>query len=560
MTDTRTERMPLSRARLVPATSILLLSLASLVWIARDRTVWPWDQAWYGQTALDLWAARPQTWDLVHWLWAMLNAMGSKPPLLPWLAQFLVPLSRFTGGRMEPALLLGNVVCQGAIFILLFRLGKRIGCRTIEALAGALIGTGGSLTIGLTDQFLVEPLLEAACVLLMCEAWTAGKADGLRLSAGLVVTTALGFLTKASAFTFVVPYLVYVAVARLATRGAPRQARGLTYPWLALAGIAGFACVAWYVVNWASMRQHFIDATSNQVALLYGSVGSLSTKLSFWSRSAAIGLSPWPWLALLPAMLVLLGLASLIPNFLRLRPLAALGEATRSGWLFAGASAGLVVVTVVGLSFQIEEETRFIVTIYAPLGIATAWALAALGRRWLSVATAGVFALNTLWNIGISEGVWGAPQSTSVWLKPYDADAHNMARLRSVVAATCPPDHDPNFRVIGNEYPSFNANSAAFYAAIQRRGERTTCPYTSLGFAEKDARRALAGLDELPAQEVIFIAPARQPPADAFNAVSLAVLESLRSNPEFDLKIADNGEVWIFNRRDNGPTGRPGKP
>jgi hypothetical protein len=546
--------------RILLVAGLFPLVVASLIWIERDHTVWPWDQAWYGQATLDLWDASGR--GPIAWIQAMIAALGSQPPLLPWLSQVFIPLSPLYQGRIEPALLLLNVLCQGAGLILIFRLARRIGCGEVEALTGALIAFGGSLVVGLADQFLVETLLCTICVLTMWVAWRAAEATRLLFVASLTLTTALGFLTKPSAFTFIIPYLAYAVVARIATRVKMRQ--GGRHVWLvaALACISAAACLAWYVMNWALMRQHFIDATFNEIALLYGSAQPFSSKLRYWAQSAAVGLSPWPWLAPVVMLLILGGLASRIPHFLSLQASVALTEAIRSGWLFAGASAGLVVVMLCGLSYQIGEDPRFVVTVYAPLGIATAWALTTLGQCWLSTLAAGLFALNTLWNIGISHGLFN---SAGPYLKPYDPDKRDMARLSRVVADTCPPNHDPRYRVIGVSYPSFNANSAAFYAAIQRWNRGLACSYTDLGF-EKDVERAIARLDQLPAQEVIFIAPAKQPAANFANApgfanaVSFALAESLRSNSSFELKVSDDGEVWIFVRRSEDPAASRKKP
>src|SRR5580658_6522016 len=123
------------------------------------------------------------------------------------------------------------------------------------------------------------------------------------------------------------------------------------------------------------MQQHFFDSTSGNAALLYGSHGALTMKLTFWSRAMAVGLSPLPWLAVLPVLLILLALAWRVPQFVRQGFAAALREATLSGWFFAGASFGIVACTILGLASQIPEETRYLSDIYAPLGIATAWAL-----------------------------------------------------------------------------------------------------------------------------------------------------------------------------------------
>jgi len=82
---------------------IAVLMTSSLVWILNDRSVWPWDRAWYGEVTLDLGQARHG--GLLAWGAAALHAIGAKPPLLVWIAQFFVPLSRFTGD-VESSLLL----------------------------------------------------------------------------------------------------------------------------------------------------------------------------------------------------------------------------------------------------------------------------------------------------------------------------------------------------------------------------------------------------------------------------------------------------------------------
>ena len=60
-----------------------VLLLPSLYWIARDRAVWLWDQAWYGEVSVDLWYL------LVHhpvqWQGAATQAFGIKAPGIAWV-------------------------------------------------------------------------------------------------------------------------------------------------------------------------------------------------------------------------------------------------------------------------------------------------------------------------------------------------------------------------------------------------------------------------------------------------------------------------------------------
>src|SRR5438132_10486575 len=82
----------------------------SFVWIGLDRSVWPWDPAWYGEVSLELYSAmRLHT----YWLASMANAFGQKAPGIAWLGQFFVPL-RGVVGSTERALLVSIVLTPAA--------------------------------------------------------------------------------------------------------------------------------------------------------------------------------------------------------------------------------------------------------------------------------------------------------------------------------------------------------------------------------------------------------------------------------------------------------------
>ena len=50
----------------------------SLVWIAEDRTVWLWDQAWYGEVSADLWFWMGHS--LRRWVGELADGLTIKPP------------------------------------------------------------------------------------------------------------------------------------------------------------------------------------------------------------------------------------------------------------------------------------------------------------------------------------------------------------------------------------------------------------------------------------------------------------------------------------------------
>src|ERR1043165_4465227 len=118
--------MPTARwtpAAIAPVALIAALLVSSVVWVCLDQRVWPWDQAWYGEATLDLWFARSQ--GAQAWLNAALHALGSKPPLLLWIAQFMLPLSRVTGD-IESSFLLVNVAAAGATLAVVYVVARRL--------------------------------------------------------------------------------------------------------------------------------------------------------------------------------------------------------------------------------------------------------------------------------------------------------------------------------------------------------------------------------------------------------------------------------------------------
>src|SRR5207253_1842232 len=79
----------------------------SIVWAFLDRSIWPWDPAWYGEVSADLWATLRT--DAGNWGTAMAHAFGAKPPAVAWLGQFFIPLGGALGGD-STVLLLSIVV------------------------------------------------------------------------------------------------------------------------------------------------------------------------------------------------------------------------------------------------------------------------------------------------------------------------------------------------------------------------------------------------------------------------------------------------------------------
>jgi hypothetical protein len=162
-----------SQAALVPILIGALLLIPSVIWIARDHRVWPWDQAYYAMQALKIEHALHD--GPIAWEWAFLKVPDSRAPLLVWLAQITSPLAgAFLGA--ERAFLLVNILAGVATFWLVFSTLRRLGADIWAATAGMALCGGASSFIGLNHQFLVEGVQVTTVAAMI---WVAGQAARL---------------------------------------------------------------------------------------------------------------------------------------------------------------------------------------------------------------------------------------------------------------------------------------------------------------------------------------------------------------------------------------------
>jgi hypothetical protein len=133
------------------------------------------------------------------------------------------------------------------------------------------------------------------------------------------------------------------------------------------------------------------------------------------------------------------------------------------------------------------------------------------------------------------------------WPRPYQSDGTARRRLNLAVAMSC---STPNrLQIVGVEYPSFNANSAAFYSAQQRLTRGYRCSYTSLGYAATDLSQALARLNAIDPDYFVTIDPALQPAPDVFNQISLPAAEALMRDNRYQTVPTPDTSLLILSRR-----------
>ena len=483
----------------------------------------------------------------------MIHAMGSKPPLLVWAGQFFVPFRHLTGS-VKSALLFINIALAAGTILLICYAAQSLGVGTMAILAGALACAGSQIFIGLTHQYLVEFTQGVTIAALMLIAVGAEKKSATRTLSLAILIAGLGMSIKTTSLMFILPLGGYIGIVLLVNRvrigklaTVPRW-RGSDLALVLSAVAATAAVVTWYATNWLLMAQHFVNATTGEVALNYGSADPLLSKLAFWISFLSLAISPFSIISIGVSALIIIAVVIGIVRVLAAQRSYWLPCAIRSGTLFAITLAGTIVAMLLAYSLQINEDTRFLMPIIPMIGVLVAWSLNVLSQRLVSLAFLVAFAINAAVNHAYAHGISPFDMRPFPWLLQVHLSAEDRETLAQTVDVTCSRDASQRYKIIGVEYPEFNANSAAFYSA--KRGLRVgyRCNYTSLGYAETDAQRAWDRIMALGADYVVTIPPEKQRSPDFVNRVSRPIAERLSHDQKFTLVPPSGAGLWIFAR------------
>src|ERR1035438_4223363 len=265
---------------------LLFLLAPSALWIIRDRTVWPWDQAWYGQVSADLW----------YWLWhspqrwvmTMANGLDIKPPGIVWLGQFFVGLRGFFGS-VEASLLFSILITQFVLLYIMFKMGQAMfPGRGLVPVSGVFFAASTQLFVGLSHQFFVEPLQAVAVAWAFYLAHRSRDWPRPRVIIHLGAVLILGALSKATTPMYCLFPLVYAAVQLV--RRPPTQSFaaemkvGTSRAIVLVFGILGVLCALWYLRHLSDVWRHVHDSTTGDIALHYGSRDTVLNKIIVWSK------------------------------------------------------------------------------------------------------------------------------------------------------------------------------------------------------------------------------------------------------------------------------------
>jgi hypothetical protein len=521
----------------------------SAIWIAEDRAVWLEDQAWYGEVSVDLWCG---FWHSAReWLGQLVDVIPLKPPGVVWLGQLCIPL-RHVFGSVEISLLVSILATQFVLLAILYCIGRRLSpASRLCAVAGVALAAGTSMFIGLSHQFLVEPLQAVAVAWVYYLAAEAPSRPRPRVALELALALAVGLVAKADTPLFCVLPALYAA-GTLCRKGPLRAEfraawnSGAFRLQAVLLPVVGAFGGVWYYRNWHTMVKHVRGASFGPVALDFGHRAPWPGKFAEWSGlSIDSFLSPclgWVFLAVLAAA-GCWGIGSFRQRHERVRiePVAI--------------AAALQIPLVLSMfSAAITVEARFLYALLPAVAIVFVQLCAFLPARML---VAVIVACGAQWAVVNAEslGIAGRPTHQFKWLTTPEFDASRYDDLTSVLRLTA--SLDERIDIVAVESPWMNANAASFFAAKERLRSRRRTYYVSLGYAESDLTAAMRRIWRFRSEYVITLAEPFQTGLPGFlNVVSLPALGAIRNDSRFlQVPYASRNGVLVFRVEDGLPAG-----
>jgi len=537
-------------AYLVP----LALMWPSVIWIAVDRSVWSWDPAAYGKSAVELFA------DLIHspghWVAGMLAALPWTSPGIAWFGQLFVPLGYVTGS-IDRGLLVSIWLTQGLTLVLIYTsLWRLFSDNRLVSITGCLVTASAPLFVGLSHQFLTEPLQLLAVawfVLIMCGApyWTRAFTVGQILAA-----VPFALLAKASTpLYFVVPGVVALWHVVKGGRSLFTR-RDWLDPSVVLTLVAGVflsaAAIAWYSKNLGFVSQHVSLASSGPVAELYGRADSFSNSLLFWLRATQNSFF-LPSVFLAVALICALGS---VRHFVS--PHVTADHATTC---CASAVVQISIVLTV-FSLNANREVRFLLALLPYVSLVVSWAATQLDAR---PATIAVIVMCLVQFTAVHSESLRVTSRNLPFVAPI-RDDREARTVDAIVSRTCSDPRaqgeghvDRYWNIVGDSRPWLNENTLGYVAAKKFAIEdRVRCAYTGIaGYFDADVNAGWNRVLSLDPHYYVATDPDIYPVPDdkvsqAIDKLNISLLNKVETSGSFapEPVLRDDPGVMIF-RREN---------
>ena len=267
-----------------PVVVILILMLPSFYWIVNDHRIWPWEQAGYGERSVDLWFKFTRR--VSEWTPTMLASSGANTPGIAWLGQFFVPLGRATRS-IDTLLLCSILAIQIASIALFYQIAKELAPgRRLVAAVGILLFGSAPLFVGMSHQYLPEPLQLFGVTYFYFLAATGHRMSRETLLGNLLLATAIALLAKMNSPVYCVLPGLIASYTLFRKRNSKSETclKGAYWRWLCLSAgvILCAACATWYARNLPALRETSILQASLKFAPDYVRPATFLERLSSW--------------------------------------------------------------------------------------------------------------------------------------------------------------------------------------------------------------------------------------------------------------------------------------
>ena len=529
---------------------LFLFIFPSLIWIFVDKRVWPWDQASYANNSLELFYSLVSS--PLDWIKGMMLAGSVKAPGIAWLGQFFVPLGVMLGS-IDIGFLLSILLIQFLVLVLVFESVKELSNgRKLIAITACLVLASAPLFVGMSHQYFVEPMQTFAVAWFICIASFAPKSDSKLIALQILAASSFAMLAKVSSPFYCFGYgliaLVYVYKNRLKQNNELEFSMDSSQRFIRIKIVAivilTLGTISWYTINFSKIINFAVRAAGGDFAELYGTRDTFINKLIYWLNAIRSSF-------FFPGILVLLTLICLVGL---IRYLWEKNHNLDHFNLCAAVSLIHIAVALAVFSLSVNEETRYIMPLIPHLAIIVSWGLAQIDRQVITGFISLALFLQLAATHGQALAIIQPNPNISPWLYPLDKNVTNVNNIEQIVRQTCTKADKHRISIVGVELPWLNLNSVNYFAAKQRLENREIqCYYTYLGYAETDPNKAWKRMLDLNVN--YFIALNRswhQPSPDAFNQVSLPIMDKVETDPAFRfVSSIDNSKILLYKHINN---------
>jgi hypothetical protein len=468
---------------------IVLLWTPSLIWVLRDAQIWPWDQAFYADSALNLLHSF-LSGNTHQWLNDVLNTTPSKPPLLVWLEQIPLIFLPLVHSAEKCLLIFQLAICMSCIYVGT-RILQKVGLTTTTCYFWALGLSGNLLFIGLSHQNFVEPL-QLLSLLLTINNYLSLKKQIISFPVGLLrflYFSAFAATTKTTTPVLISPFIclslfhLFRSYKNQANIKNSRQLSkiGFSVEFVIATTFVGMS-TAWYERNINHVIEHL--KFSVQPDPIYATGFSGWSKISYW---ASIILGNSQLLVFSLATLIVLIVAQMIFCMNSSKEFGY--NATNSKLELELALAVTALIGFITAVYADNGEARFLLVGVGAFALLNSVIFSRVQSKTVRILLITFLALGALLNQTNTLSP-RADRTGVAWNVAYRADRTDIETARSILRRTCMDDGLGHAAMLGVDLKSVNPNSWNFLNHQLAFEKKTSyyCNIFGINYASKSVK------------------------------------------------------------------------